>query len=172
MVAFDSTFTFLFNEPVRRFRNREWFHSSFYAINTYTTHKKETVTHVFNDSAQLNCASLQMWFLPQVQRGGMGGDSDSLHTPVPAQSSMRSSNSRGNILGKLRTKVPKSSMGSSNPWGGGGILGKYLPKVHQREVPFPGGILGLPRIEYSVWLWQQNLHTGPSSCITDYVCGD
>ena len=50
---------------------------------------------------------------------------------LPSEFSMNSSKlGGGNILGKLKTEVPKSSMRSSNSGGGGGgILGKLRTKV-------------------------------------------
>ena len=40
----------------------------------------------------------------------------------------------GDILGKFRTKVPKSSMRSSNGGGGGGILGKLQTKIPESSM--------------------------------------
>ena len=64
----------------------------------------------------------------------------------------------------------------SLPWEvsimGEGFLIRSEPKslCPPWEVPIwggGGGILGLPRIGYSVWFWQQNLPTPASYCMTD-----
>ena len=64
-----------------------------------------------------------------------------LHTPVPiriSKFSVRSSNLNvvgWNILGKLGTEVPKSSMGSFDPGGGGGGGGGEIgPEVHRSSM--------------------------------------
>ena len=80
---------------------------------------------------------------------------------------MRSSNLRGvgGILGKFRAEVPRSSMRTLSGGGWGVFLVSSYPKSSMRTCI--SRHYSLPRIRYSVGFWQQNLHTGPSYCITD-----
>ena len=65
----------------------------------------------------------------------------------------------------------------SPPWEVTFLVGDYSWLAQNWNPPWEvsfselgAGILGLPRIGYSVWFWQQNLYTGPGYSI--YVCID
>ena len=88
-------------------------------------------------------------------------------------SSMRSSNPvvGGGILSSLRPEVTMSSMRISNP-GGRGILGSLRPKVTKSSMrssnPGGRGILGLPRIGYS-WDFKHKLFLPKLGPVSLYV---